>query len=135
MSGRELTSFAELGELRARLANLPAVNARVAMRVATTFSALAAQDFAARQSPYGDSWGMGKSGEPITLDQSGRLRGQAIRYVATGSRVRASIGAVRYAKYQLKRGILPKTGMLPSSWDAAVKRIAEDELERAMELR
>jgi hypothetical protein len=132
VSGREITSFAELEAVRSRLAGLPAVSAKIATRTATTFSALAAEAFAARQSPYGDPWGTGKTGEPITEEKSGRLRREAIRYVATGTRVRATVGAVRHARYQLKHGLLPKTGALPSKWDAALRRIADEELTLAM---
>ena len=124
---REITSFAELAELRDQLLALPAVPAKIAARVAPAFSELAQAAFDARQSPYGDVWGPG-----ITENKSGRLRAGAIRYVAEGGRVRATVGAVKYARYQLKQGILPKAGALPAAWFAKLKSIADEELAKAV---
>lgn len=125
----EITSFAQLGELRAKILALPAVPAKIAARVAPAFSALAQQAFAGHQSPYGDAWAPG-----VDLVESGALRDRAIRYTAEGGRVRATIGAVKYARYQLKQGILPKAGALPSAWYDQLKSIADDELEKALVL-
>lgn len=132
MSRSEITSFAGLADLRAKLIALPAVSARIAEKVAPALSALAQQSFDAAQSPYGDPWGVGKDGKPITEKKSGKLRSNALRYVAAGRKVRASVGAVAYAKYQLKHGLLPKSGALPAAWDARVTEIAQRELDEAL---
>ena len=128
----EITSFAALAATRAKLIALPAVSARIAARVAPAFSALAQQSFDSQSSPYGDPWAPGADGQSVDLRKSGRLRSVALRYVAEGTRVRASIGGVSYARYQLKRGLLPKTGAIPSAWNARLIAIANDELAKAM---
>lgn len=125
----EITSWSQVAELRAKLLALPAVTSKIATRVADAFSSLAQQSFAAHQSPYGDAWAPG-----VDLVESGALRSRAIRYVAEGTRVRSSIGSVRYARYQLKQGILPKAGALPAAWFTKLKEIADDELEKALVL-
>ena len=126
------SSFAELAKLRAHIGSLPSVNARVAAKVAPVFSQLAQQAFDANESPYGDTWGLGKDGKQITEYQSGRLRSLAVRYSAVGTNVRSSISAVRYARYQLSHGILPKSRALPAAWYEALSRIAEREIAEAL---
>lgn len=128
---REITSFAALADLRKSLLALPEVSTRIAQRGAEAFTALAQADFAGRHSPYGDPWGDGRDGKPLTLDKSGKLRAQAIRYVAQGRAIRCSLG-VPYARYQLKHGLLPKAGKLPAAWNDALAKIANEELAKGM---
>ena len=129
---KEISSFDALDKLRADLLRLPSVTARIAELGAVKFSELAAADFAAHRSPYGEAWGTGETGKPLDLEESGRLRGNAIKYVANGRTIRASVAAIPYSKYQLKRGILPARGRLPVAWGAALKKIADDELKKHM---
>ncbi len=130
----EITSFAAMAELRSRLSSLPEVCAKIATRGAAKFSELGQQAFDARQSPYGDAWGVGEDGQPIDLKQSGALREKAIRYTSVGTTIRSSVASVKHARYQLKRGLLPKAGRLPAAWEGALKTIAQDELAKAMAL-
>jgi len=120
-------------DIRARLARLPAVNARVAQRAAPALSAIAREHYDAGESVYGDPFGVGSQGTPIDLKESGSLRAKALQYEAIGTKVRASVGAVKHARYQLKHGILPRPGQLPQEMQTAIAEIAEDELHRAME--
>lgn len=132
MSRRELSSFAALAELKAQLIALPAVTARIAEKVAPEFSRLAQQTFDAQQSPYGDAWGTGADGKQITEKKSGALRSKAISYEANGRKIRATVGAVKHARYQVNRGILPKAGLLPAAWEARLVEIANAELAEAL---
>lgn len=125
-------SLAVFDQLRQRLARLPRVGAVVAKRGAAAFSARAAAAFAARESVYGAPFGTGKDG-PIDLEESGALKGKALAYSAHGTTIKASVGAVRYARYQLKHGILPLRGKLPADWRAELEAIADEELTKAAE--
>lgn len=129
----EITSFAQLAEVRKRLLSLPSVASTIATKGAAEFSRLAQADFAAHESPYGDPWGEGRDGKPLSLDKSGRLKANAIKYVATGTTIRVTLGAVPYAKYQIKHGILPKPGAIPDAWNQALVKIANDELSKHLE--
>lgn len=120
-----LKSMSELRALRDRLSRLPEVNARIAVRGATLFSDLAQQDFDRREGVAGTTWPSG-----ITLNKTGALRRLAIRYEAIGTKIRASVTAVRYAKYQLKYGFLPR--VIPAEWSERLKQIADEELAAAM---
>ncbi len=124
-----LRSLEELRALRARIADLPEVRARVAQRAAEKLGELAREAFDARRGVAGDPFGTGADGKPITLQKSGRLRAQALSYQANGTQVRASVGSVPYAKYHLGKGILPASGApLPAAWEAEIDAIAKDEI-------
>lgn len=126
----QLRSFEDLRALKARLANLPEVRARIAARAADRFGELAREAFDAKVSVNGDAFGKRADGKPMTLVKSGRLRADAINYDSFGTRVRASVGSVPYGKYQLKHGILPRS--LPEQWDAELDAIAGEELALAL---
>lgn len=129
MNGRPIRSMGELRGVTESLQRLPEVEARIAVRVAETFSGLARASFDSQTSPGGRAWGKGAEGQPITLDKSGKLRAAATSYESIGTRVRVSVAAVRYGKYQLRFGIIPKTGdPLPEAWAEAVRQIAREEL-------
>lgn len=126
---RPITSPQQLASIVERLRSLPTVTAKVAARVAPRLSELAAEAYDARRSVYGEPWGTGESGDPIDLYESGTLKGRALGYLAAGRTVRASVSTVKYARYQIKRGILPRGGAkLPPAWEAEIRRIAGEEL-------
>lgn len=126
-----IRNLADLRALRARLVALPSVGTRIAKRVAVDFSALSRAAFEARQTPAGKAWEPSKTtGKPITLKKSGELEHKATTYTATGTRVRASVLALRYARYQLRLGFLPRR--LPPAWNDRVKVISADEIARAL---
>lgn len=113
----------DLRALRNRIASLPQVQERIARRAADEFSRMARTDFEAQRTASGDPW---KGKRRVTLKRSGKLEAKATRYEATGTRVRASVASVPYARYQLKRGFLPRG--LPAKWAARVREIATEEI-------
>lgn len=122
-----MSGFDELQAMKARLAKLPEVSARVAAKAAGELSAIAQASFDAGQGVDGQSFG------GVDLNESGRLRAQALRYTAIGTKIRASVGSVPYAKYHIKRGILPRGGAaLPTKFNAAIVAIANRELALAV---
>lgn len=127
MSG--LDAFAKL---KARMAKLPAVGARVAKRGAELFSQKAQQAFDAKESVYGVPFKDGSHG-PVDLVDEGTLREKALTYTAHGTTIKASLGAVPYARYQMKHGILPQRGKLPADWQAELAKIGDEELTKAAE--
>ncbi len=132
---REIKSLAELRQLQAMLArNNPQLAANVAAKVAPVLSSLAQASFDAGESVYGVPFGTGDDGAPIDLNASGTLRARAVRYLATGTRIRATVGSVRYARYHIRHGILPLQGKLPAHWGAAIRAAAIPEIERAVQL-
>jgi hypothetical protein len=43
------------------------------------------------------------------------------------------VSSVRYARYQIRKGILPRGGAkLPAGWEATIKRIADEETAKAV---
>lgn len=126
-----VTSMAQLAALRSKLLELPEVTAKIAARAATELTKLAQEDFDAKRSPYGDPWGVGDQGQTIDLNKTGALRGKAIAYQAVGRVVRVSIAMVKYSRYQIKRGILPRAGALPARYADRIKQVADDALREA----
>lgn len=118
--------------IRARLAKLPRVGEAVARRGAELFSQKAQQAYDAQESVYGKPFGLGKEG-PIDLKVEGTLREKALRYSPHGTTIKASVGAVPYARYQLKHDILPRVGKLPADWSSELSAISDDELSKAAE--
>ncbi len=125
----QIRDMVQLEALRRQLTANPRIAERVAARVAPMLSQKAQEAFDAQRSPEGVPWGVGEDGTPLDLNESGRMRAEAIKYTATGTKVRATVGAVPHAKYQLKHGVLPKT--LPAEWAAEIDRIAQHELAAA----
>lgn len=125
----DIKSFAALQDLRLKLARAPLVASKIAERAAARLTELAQEAFDSQSSVYGAPYRSGVSG-PVDLVESGALRSKATKYEATGTKVRATVAAVRYAKYQLKRGFLPRRGSLPAEWDAELRRIATEELRK-----
>lgn len=122
-----------MAEALAVLKLSPQLAARVAALSAPALAGLARASFAAQQNVYGDSFGTGAKGQPITLHKSGRLEAQAIRYEAVGTKIRSSVASLRYARYQIKRGFLPRGGgSLPTAWHHTIKRIAGEETAKAI---
>lgn len=128
----QIVSKAQLAKLIERSRQLPSVSAKIAARAAARFSELAAQDFDAKQSVYGSTYGVGRrSGNEITLSKSGKLRALALRYMSAGRRVSASVGSLKYARYMLGRfWFLPRRGAsnVPTAWKDALREIAADEM-------
>lgn len=120
----------DLKALQQRLLRLPEVAARVAQRSAVTLSAFAQASYDARMGVYDVPFGGG-----LDLHESGKLRALALRYTAIGTKIRASVGALPYAKFLIKYGILPRGGgKLPTKWNEAIVDIAKRELDLAMVL-
>ena len=123
-----MSNLDQLRQMRERIASLPEVRAKVAARAAERLSDLARESFDAGRDVVGQTFGVGADGKPLTLVKTGKLREQALDYEAQGTRVRASVASVPYAKYQLKHGFLPAGRTLPAAWDAAVDQIAQEEI-------
>ncbi len=129
---RQIKTMADLRRLQAELARgNPELAANVARKAAAEMSKLAQTSFDARESPYGVPFGTGENGEQMTLNKSGKLRAQALRYTAQGRRIVASIGSVQHARYHANKGILPRQGQaLPAHWQGAIQSIARVEIEQ-----
>lgn len=128
---KQIKSFQDLQQLQAAITKLqnPALAARVASRVAPVLTGLAQRAYDARQSPYGVPWGPGKGGDSLDLHETGALRAKALTYTASGPRIRASIMSVRYGRYHIHRGILPRSGQqMPVAWQRVVTDIAREEI-------
>lgn len=122
-----LQSSKDIRALRARIASLPSVVARIAQRVAAEFSRMAREDFDAQRSPNGVAWKPGKRGHPATLHKSGKLERAATTYTAIGGRVRASALSIPYARFQLRRPFMPKG--VPDAWAKRAREIAREEID------
>ncbi len=120
---------AGLRDLVGQLRSLPSVTSRISERVAVRLSELAQEAFAAKRSVYGDPYPEGRLA-PIDLFESGELQKRAVGYRSAGRRVYASVSALRYARYLIKHGFMPKRGAknMPPTWDAEIRAIAEEEL-------
>jgi hypothetical protein len=112
-----------LRSLERSIRELPRViGHKVAAAAAAEITAMARATFNAGRNAYGDKWDPGADGRPVTLKKSGRLAA-GVSYVAIGTRLRSRLGPA-YAKYQVgKRPVLPR-GKLPVSYDAALKKRA-----------
>lgn len=131
---RVSADFAKLREMRARLVRLPHVQEAVADKAAPAVTDLAGQAFDAGRSVYGEAYAPNKDGSTRTLRRTGNLRAQ-VRFVRLGTKIRCVLG-VKYAKYHIKNGILPRGGAaLPTTWTATIKRLAGSELEQHMRVR
>jgi hypothetical protein len=121
---------AALDDLVSRLRALPTVTERIASRVAVRLSELAQEAFDQKRTVYGDPYGVGTRGDEIDLFESGDLQRRAVGYRSAGRRVYASVSSLRYARYMLKHGFMPKRGAqnVPPAWSAEIRRIAEEEL-------
>jgi hypothetical protein len=120
-------SFEQLRDLRAKLESMPSVGEAIAARVAPALSAAAQEAFDAGRTPFGGDFGASSvDGRTLDLNESGRLRAGAVAYHVEGRKVRASVGGVPYARYQLKRGFLPRK--LPAAWEQTVRAIAQQEI-------
>lgn len=120
-------AFRKLRALRQQIASLPSVAERVARRAAAEFRKLAKADFDAGRTPDGDAWKPGKDGKRVTLKKSGRLEKKATDYEASGRHVRATVTTVPYARFQLRRGYMPRT--LPAAWATRLRELARQEIE------
>lgn len=109
------------------------VQNRIASRAAPILSAAAQGSFSAKTDPYGLPWVPGVDGNPVDLEETGRLR-SGLRFIAVGRNLRAALTAP-YAKYQIgKRRVLPPGGRaLPPAWGQALANIANDEIAKALE--
>lgn len=120
-----IKSFTQLNELMITIAKLPGVAAVVAPKVAARLSELAQVAFDSQTSVYGKPYAGNTD-----LVETGRLRAQAVKYVAVGTRVRAAVGAVPWARYQLRYGFMPLSGRLPVAWSDDIDRLITEELRR-----
>lgn len=115
----------DLGALRAlrqRIKRLPDVQEAIATKAAPAITAQARASFDAGQTVFGDRRPSGNR-----LVQTGRMRSQ-IRFVRTGRKIRCVIG-VRYARFHIRDGILPRGGTpMPVKWQLQLRDIAETEI-------
>lgn len=110
-------------QVTAMLAKLPQLAARVAQKAAPLLAARARAAFDSHQTPYGNPWRKG-----ITLYKSGALRAAAIAYLQSGAKIKSTVAQVRYAKYHIREGILPRGGQaLPAAWEQDISREAQAE--------
>jgi hypothetical protein len=114
----------KLKRLSKTLQQLPTtLGAEVAKKVAPDLTGRAQASFRAGESVYGDPRPTRKDGSEMTLVKSGRLLSN-IRFVSVGTRVRAALN-VRYAKYYIRFGILPRGGAkVPTAWAESINRTA-----------
>lgn len=112
-------------ELRRKLAQLPEAATRIAPKIAAMFTAEAQRAFDSGTSAHGIPF-VSESGEALDLHESGALRASAVRYTATGAIIRATVGSVRHARYQLKHGFLPRR--IPTEWRTKASQIIDAEL-------
>ncbi len=105
---------------------------RIAAAAAPDLTSRALGTFSAGQNVYGDAFGQGVTGRPITLVKSGAMR-QTIRFVNIGTRVRCVIG-VKYAKYHIGRYKMlpPGRSAMPIAWSKGLSKIATKECDRAL---
>lgn len=129
-----IRSFAQLEKIRAALLIWPHVAAPIAKKIAPIYSAFAQESFDAQQSPYGDSWDAGASGEPVDLVETGKLRNVAVKYSSAGRQVFTNTSAVKYARYHINRGLFPRSKALPAKWFEAIKQAAVDELRKYIDV-
>ncbi len=126
-------SSSNLREFSAKLGGLSTVLAhRVAAASADKITELSRGTFDASQDTYGTPWAPGADGKPVDLEETGALKSK-LSYVATGSKIRCSLG-VKYAKYQIgKRPVIPR-GALPKSYVEALAAVLQDEARKALEV-
>ncbi len=117
-----IADFAALADLQRKLQQSPELAKAVAAKAAPRLTTLAQQAFGS-QSVYGVPYPSG-----VDLHESGRLKSEATRYTAHGTKVRASVAAVRHARYQLKHGYLPAKGRVPAAWEAEIRKLAQAEI-------
>ena len=118
-----------LAKMVEALRSLPSVTAVVAARASERLSELAQESFSAQRSVYGDAYGEGSRGDAIDLRETGALEKRAVGYRSAGRRVYASVSSIKYARFLIKYGYMPRGGAkLPPVWDAEIRRIAEEEL-------
>jgi hypothetical protein len=110
--GKDLRSFAK------GLKALPKqIAIETAERSAAGLTAALTSSFDAGQTAYDEQRPLGIAGDKLTLVQTGRVR-SLLRFVHDGgTRLRASLMAVRYARYLIRFGLLPRGGdPLPPKW-------------------
>lgn len=129
-----ITTFAQLDKIRAGLLMWPHVAAPIAKKIAPIYSAYAQSDFDSQQSPYGDNWDAGASGESIDLVETGKLRGVAIKYSSAGRQVFTNTSAVKYTRYHINKGLFPRAKALPAKWFEAMREAALSELRKYFDI-
>lgn len=108
-----------------------AVATRIAARAAGALSDLARASYRANQTVYGDAREVGHDGKVLSLFRTGRLF-STVKFTHTGRRARAVLGT-RYAKYNVKHGILPSGNrQIPLEWQDALRDIADDECRKML---
>lgn len=129
-----IKTFAQLDKIRAGLLMWPHVAAPIAKKIAPIYSAYAQSDFDSQQSPYGDNWDAGASGESVDLVETGKLRGVAIKYSSAGRQVFTNTSAVKYTRYHINRGLFPRAKALPAKWFEAMREAALSELRKYFDI-
>jgi len=129
-----ITTFAQLDKIRAGLLMWPHVAAPIAKKIAPIYSAYAQSDFDSQQSPYGDNWDAGASGESVDLVETGKLRGVAIKYSSAGRQVFTNTSAVKYTRYHINKGLFPRAKALPAKWYDAMREAALGELRKYFDI-
>jgi len=125
-------SIAKLSQLAKSLRDIPVrVAQNIASSVAPDLTNMARASFDAGQTVYGDARPTGKEGNALTLRRTGALR-SGVRFTAIGTRLRAVL-TVRYARYMVKYGILPRGGSkIHVAWQESISNTAKDEIQKAV---
>lgn len=126
-----------LRDLKAELRRLPlSVAHDVAKQAAPLLTQFTQTAFDTGRNVYGDPRPKGENGETLTLKQTGTTR-RALRFVANGTIIRASLGP-RYARYLVgKYKILPvgDRSSMPRNWVRAIDELVRTALEGPAGLR
>jgi hypothetical protein len=123
--------FEALRQMREQLRRLPEMQSAVATKAAPEITSQAVASFDAGTSVYGDPRPPKQDGSTMTLHKTGALRA-GIKFEPVGTKMRCVL-SVKYARYKIKFGILPRGGQaLPTQWEATITKVAADEFQRRM---
>lgn len=121
------SSLRDLARTLSKISTVTA--ARVAERGAPVITAMAGSSYDAGKTAYDEARPLGVSGNTLDLVVSSKTR-DAMRFVATGTRIRCVLGP-RWAKYLVgKYKVLPQS--LPEKWSKALADIANEEISQAV---
>lgn len=135
--GYKSTGTPNLLRLNRRLTTITTEKAAiVARRCAAEITERAQASYDSGQTVYGDARPTGVNGDALTLVRTGDTR-NLIRFTSDGgTKIRCSLGGLKYAKYLIgKYKILPiGNAALPWRWIEIIQRIWFEEVKEHMQL-